>query len=469
MQVLTVRDAVHRPTGARGRLPRLALALAVLGTGCSCSDASTSSPTATPPPTSTAAPAAAAPAPAPDRDRLLAEARSASTAHDDATAHARYQALLALPGATSSLYCDAGYAAHLAGHDDIAAFDLDVAVSTYSEDLPDREEPSRCFYERGLVFEAAGNPIDARASYRYAITFQPNADAQQHLDALPPAPDSIPPTVAGMPYGAFMGLGASSSADIARALAMGTRNDSFEGHARVQPLASLQLENGTAYAFGVESPHPLEAPDASPETRVSVAIPLDHGFRIIGLTLTMGFELQSSTTSMRVESGQLRVDVAGTARREWVDPERWEEHPTARCAARVHYDETHTAFCALAPSSPYESCRTVTTRLSPGEIGPLRCASSDGEPLSGAPAHTPRAERDFQADISLLPDGRVHVTAVHGDPPYSLWLGGIQYSPGDEVLTDIGWLDTPAFLCVDHSSCASSDSDGNGIAGGESE
>lgn len=200
---------------------RIACGLALVWLGCSCGDETTTTPPSSaaappasaPPPTSLAPPSAVAAAPrgAPtDEQRhqvaaLVRTARATERTGDHAAAMTAFDAALAITPFDARVLCEAGFVAHRAQRDALAAQRIDTALAIFGapSSVADaqRDQLAMCLYNRGLVDEALGDPAAAVVHYTQSLALRPNDTVQARRTAASslPAAAHVGDTMDGVP------------------------------------------------------------------------------------------------------------------------------------------------------------------------------------------------------------------------------------------------------------------------------
>ncbi len=413
------------------RRPLVMTAVLLLG-GCECGGEAATPPPSSAPPSSVATTPTAPAAMTPEAlAAALAQARAATEAHDYPTARARFDALLADPGATPAMRCEAGWVAHLAGDDAAAALLMDRALVLFDRgphSLAHAHELAMCFYNRGQVLEAQHAPLDAREAYSNSITLRPNVTVQARLDAIPG--DDTTHTVGGVAYDFDRNvLLTTHEEELQRALVSSRRTASFEGHGTATQRAALDLSGLSGTRALV---YALEGGDVE-GTALVLAVAVTDGYQLFTLPSQLG-----EHPTLSVAGAHLRVDGASSVHRPWFHDGAF--RPDTVCFADSTYDETSVVICDGSPMT----CNFTTLSMHPHDVAhaPVRChAIADGALVEGAPSVTPTPLADADYDVSIDTSGELATTTtVRGTPPPGSSFGA--YTPT---------------ICGDHRWCASLD------------
>ena len=386
------------------------IACSLLAASCSCG----SHDEAAPPPSSATAPPVTTTTPVPAGmgpeafAAALAQARAAVEAHDYSTARSRFDALVADPGATPPIRCEAGWVTHLAGDDAAAATSIDAALIPFSSMTPTpalSRELAMCFDNRGRIYEDQHAMLDAREMYARSMMLRTNTAVQARLDAIPDDP-SAHQTVGGIAYDfSSYVLSAASDAELEHALSVGWRSAAIVGHATVTRRAEVELPGPTTTRALV---YALHSDDGRGDTNV-LALAIQGGFRLADL----GPSREPPTA--RMENGALRVDVTSTDTREWAYDGAF--RPDTVCLASCTYVTQHTIVCPGEPSP----CRDIAVSMHADDLAhtPIVCrAVPSGELVDGAPSATPTPidGLDYEAAVDIAASG-VTIRTVRGVPP----------------------------------------------------
>lgn len=436
------------------RSARILSFLAIVG----CSSPSPASPAAPPssasppssaPPSSVAAPAPTAtttpsdhaesavrpPTAAEMRARLarLREARAAAGAHDYPRALATFDAMLHETPRTPRLLCEAGYVAHLAGNERLAASRIDLALSIFGPDAQlaaDARSPvAMCLFNRGLVAEALGDAEAARDAYRRSVALRPNASVQRHLDALAPDDDDDDAAASIVVGGVrvtdgerAVRLATGETAAIERVLANGLSGEDWDGlpvAATVQTVARAPatgafeevllttIDDGSAMLANTSLAVALRGHDATWIAWASIGCydSTDHGHS--GGCDASGYELTVAGDLVLVT-----YDVACGESSEGEAPAP-SDHPDATCYATESEESssaTEAIVCRLE-ADPHCVLVHLSSEITERPWTRIYCEDEDGNEITvPQPASDPRPLPAPTLASATLVEGRVRVS-----------------------------------------------------------
>lgn len=393
------------------------------------------------PPTSSPARAATparAPTPAELRAQLaqLREARAAVAAHDYPRALATFDAMLHATPRAPRVLCEAGYVAHLAGNERLAASRIDLALTIFGTDAElaaDTRVPvAMCLFNRGLVAEAMGDAATARLAYARSQTLRPNASVRRHLDALgaPPADeddDSV--RVAGIAVTEgerALRVATTEASTIERVLASGLSGEDWDGlpveasvstvaHATatgaITEVSVSTIDDGSAMLANTSLAISLRARDATWVVWTSVGSydSTDHGHSggCDGGTPTLTVEGDLLLVTYDVECSESSMGET--------DPPA--DHPDASCYVTDTEEsttESHAIVCRLEPD-PHCVHLDLASAITGHGSHDVYC-EEDGHEIDTAIRTAPDDEEplvETSAEATLA-DGQLHVTLRAG-------------------------------------------------------